>query len=103
MDEAGRDGEETNGREGVVDGRLERSKDEPPDEEPPEEKLRLEELRLEEPLVDELRVAELRAEEPSRDSLWRVTGFRFLDVSKDATGFLSAWLAPKLPRPNDDG
>ena len=103
MDEAGRDGEETTGREGVVDGRLERSKDEPPDEEPPEEKLRLEELRLEEPLVDELREAELRAEEPSRDSLWRVTGFRFLDVSKDATGFLSAWLAPKLPRPNDDG
>ena len=103
MDEAGRDGEETTGREGVVDGRLERSKDEPPDEEPPEEKLRLEELRLEEPLVEELRVAELRAEEPSRDSLWRVTGFRFLDVSKDATGFLSAWLAPQLPRPNDDG
>ena len=99
MDEAGRDGEETTGREGVVDGRLERSKD----EEPPEEKLRLEELRLEEPLVDELREAELRAKEPSRDSLWRVTGFRFLDVSKDATGFLSAWLAPKLPRPNDDG
>ena len=103
MDETGRDDEETTGREDGVDGRPERPKDEPPDDEPPEEKLRLEEPPEEEPLVEELREAELREEEPSRDSLWRETGFRFLDVSNDATGFLSAGLTPKLPRLNDDG
>lgn len=79
----GRDGDETAGRDGLSCGRLVRLKEEPDPEVP---------------------LAEL-----ARDVLWRETGFKFLDVSNDATGFLVGLdTSPPAPRPNgedevDDG